>query len=230
MQRTRIKICGLKDSASIDAAVFAGVDAVGLVFVAASPRAVDPERAAGLVSRLPAMVEPVGLFVDEPVEAVAGLIERVGLRTVQLHGREGPGYVRRLKAGRPGLKVIKALSFEADEVGPTLEVWRGEHQLVDALLWDAPPSGGLTGGTGHTLDWAALAALRDTGRLEGLPPMILAGGLTPENVGDAVFRLRPYAVDVSSGVESERGVKDSEKIAAFCAAVRAADSAEAGAG
>ncbi|MEM6551403.1 MAG: phosphoribosylanthranilate isomerase [Planctomycetota bacterium] len=223
MQRTRIKICGLKDPASIDVAVSAGADALGLVFVEASPRAVTPDQAVGLAGRVPAMVEPVGLFVDEPVESVLSVVERVGLRSVQLHGREGPGYVRRLKAGRVGLKVVKALSFDADEVGPTLEVWRGEHQLVDGLLWDAPPSGGLTGGTGHTLDWAALAALRDAGRLEGLAPMILAGGLTPGNVGDAVFRLRPYAVDVSSGVESERGVKDAGKIAAFCAAVRAAD-------
>ncbi|MEM1210811.1 MAG: phosphoribosylanthranilate isomerase [Planctomycetota bacterium] len=223
MRRTRIKICGLTDPASVEAAVSAGTDAIGLMFVEASARHVSPDKAAGLVDRIPAFIDPVGVFVDEPVESVLGVIETAGITTVQLHGREGPGYVRQLKAARRGLKVVKALSFEADEVGPTLEVWRGEHQLIDALMFDAPPAGGLTGGTGHALDWAALAALRDTGRLDGLAPMILAGGLTPENVGDAVFRLRPYAVDVSSGVESERGVKDVAKIAAFCGAVQVAD-------
>lgn len=214
MTRTRIKICGVRDVETARAAVGAGADAIGLVFVSASPRAVTVEAAAAIARALPPMVEPIGLFVDEPADRVREIAAAVGLRTVQLHGRERPGDVESLAP----LRVIKALPFDPARASETLAPWRCGPDNLAAILWDAPPStaADLTGGSGRVLDWTALAAVD----MAGLPPVILAGGLTPGNVAGAIAAVRPYAVDVSSGVESSRGVKDTALIRAFCDAVR----------
>jgi phosphoribosylanthranilate isomerase len=195
--------------------VDAGADAVGLVFVKASPRLVTTEQARQIVNALPAFVEPVGLFVDTPPEDVAQTAADVGLRTVQLHGHESPVDVRKL----PALRVLTAVAL-----GDT-DLWRGLANLA-AVMSDTPQDNGtLPGGSGRTFEWSELARLIKAGKLDGLPPFVLAGGLTPDNVGGAIALLRPYAVDVSSGVESSRGIKDVSKIRAFCEAVRRAGAA-----
>ncbi len=229
MTRTRIKICGVSDAETARVAVDAGADAIGLVFVERSPRHVTVERARPIAAALPAFVEPVGLFVDASAEAVRRVAEAVGLRTVQLHGGESAGVVAQLA----GLRVVKALPFDAQAIEATLSPWREaglSSPSLAAILWDTPPKrGALPGGGGRAFDWPALAALREAGGLDGLPPQVLGGGLTPDNVAEAIRVVRPYAVDVSSGVESAPGVKDHECIRAFCEAVRRADASPAGA-
>lgn len=236
MMRTRVKVCGVRTVAGAEAAVRAGADAVGLVFVSGSPRCVTEAEAAAVVGALPAFVEPVALFVDQPVERVWEVCRSLGIRTVQLHGDETPAEVAELAP----LRVIKALPFDvrgdgsggAAEVGGVtklLDAWRPRPGNLCAILWDAPPDrgagavpAGQRGGTGRTVDWHALAKLQAAGMFADLPPMVLAGGLTPGNVAEAVRVVRPYAVDVSSGVEVTRGVKDAGRIEAFVAAVGSA--------
>jgi phosphoribosylanthranilate isomerase len=189
----------------------AGADAVGLVFVGKSPRHVSIDEARAVIAALPAFVVPVGLFVDAALADVRQITAAVNIRTVQLHGCELPADTALLT----DLRVIKAVNL----VDARHAAWLTSPAPpnVVGLLIDAPPAdGALTGGGGETFDWAALDAL-DRAKL---PPLILAGGLTPGNVVSAITRVRPYAVDVSSGVESSRGVKDPAKIAAFCDAVR----------
>lgn len=223
--RTRIKICGVRDEAMAQAVVDAGADAVGLVLAEGSPRTVSAAQAGSIARALPAWVEPVGLFVDASVEEVLAMAAQAGLTTVQLHGREGPAAARQLADA--GLRVLKAVALGADARPEDLAMWRGPGTPVRGLLWDAPgdaeAGGAPSGGSGKRADWSALADLGVARSEDGWPSMILAGGLTPENVGRAMARVRPYAVDVSSGVESARGVKDAERIEAFCAAVRRAD-------
>lgn len=219
MPRTRIKICGVRDVATALAAVEAGADAIGLVFVDRSPRKVDVDEAHRIVRELPAFVQPVGLFSDMHWQRVRDLADAVGVRTVQLHGREGPGYVARLRH----LRIIKALGFEAGRVAEQLDPWRSGVTNLAGVLLDTPPAsvthGELTGGSGASFDWSALAEMEQHNFFQHLPPRILAGGLTAENVADAIAAVNPFAVDVSSGVESKRGVKDPAKIKAFSEAV-----------
>ena len=221
MSRTRIKICGITDTDAARAAVDAGADAIGLMFADGSPREVTLEQARAIIAALPAMVEPVGVFMDQPMDYVGLTAQALGLRTVQLHGGEEAERVGKLAP----LRVIKAVSFDSEHVESALDMWRNVAN-VSALMLDAPPPNGQTmkGGHGAAFDWDALAALQQRGSLSGLPAIVLAGGLNAQYVGEAVTKLRPYAVDVSSGVESQRGVKDAKTIAAFCDAVRAADS------
>lgn len=224
--RTRIKICGITTPEAAQAAVDAGADALGLMFAESSPRAISLERAEALVADLPAFVEPVGVFSNQPVDFVRDVVGRLHLRTVQLHGRETPEQAAALAPRR----VVKALSFDAQEMEAALAAW-GACANLCGLLLDAPPpadahaegTGARTGGYGRTFDWHALATLQQRGALAGLPPTILAGGLDAGNVARAIATIGPYGVDVSSGVESATGVKDAQRIAAFCAAVRAAD-------
>ncbi|MEX0655859.1 MAG: phosphoribosylanthranilate isomerase [Phycisphaeraceae bacterium] len=232
MHRTRIKICGIRDVASARAAVEAGADAVGLVFVRGSARRVTVKVAQQIVQALPAFVEPVGLFVDAPTRHVREIAAAVGLRSVQLHGDEHPADVAALAE----LRVIKAVAFHPSKIAETLAPWRRERLAnLTAVLFDTPPPMAVThegdragsapplGGSGRAFDWHALAERCEAGELADLPPLVLAGGLTPENVAAAVATVRPYAVDVSSGVESQRGVKDAAKIRAFAQAVQTAD-------
>ncbi|MEM9883738.1 MAG: phosphoribosylanthranilate isomerase [Planctomycetota bacterium] len=223
-QRTRIKVCGVKDVAAALAAADAGADFVGLVFVRASPRFIPPEAAREIVAALPIGVEPIGLFCDHTVDDVRDAAATAGLRTVQLHGREGPGFAKQLG----GLRIIKAIGFEPGKLAERLQPWREARTGLAAVLLDTPPKAdaAITGGGGEPFDWDALADAESTGHFRGLPPRFLAGGLTPRNVAAAIEKVRPYAVDVSSGVESSRGVKDPAMIAHFCAAVRDADRAD----
>ena len=214
MSRTRIKICGVRDAATAQVAAAAGADAIGLVFAEGSPRQVDVEQARRIVEALPAWVDPVALFVAADTQRIRAVSAELGLRTVQLHGTPAEA------AALAPLQVIKSISVGAAGVEEALAPWRAAPVNVAGLLFDAAPRGAeLPGGTGRCFDWAALAALD----LTGYPPTVVAGGLTPGNVGQAIAQIRPYGVDVSSGVESSRGVKDAELIRAFTAAVRKAD-------
>ena len=217
MARTRIKICGIKDSATAQVAANAGADAIGLVFVEKSPRHIDPEIAKQIVQSLPAFVEPVGLFVNEKPQKIRKIANHVGLRTVQLHGHETLEEVNALS----DFRVLKAVTFsnQANKLDTLIQTWRNAPKHLIGLLWDAMPNdqnNGLLGGTGHSFDWDELAKIKASGQLNELPNLILAGGLKPENVATAIRTLQPYAVDVSSGVESSRGVKDHDLIRAFC--------------
>jgi phosphoribosylanthranilate isomerase len=204
--KTRIKICGLTREADVDAAVASGADAIGFVFYPASPRSVTPERAAELARRVPPFVDIVALFVNEDPARVRAVCEAVPINLMQFHGDEDASYCRQFS--RPWLRAAR--------VRPGLDLLEFARSFHDArgFLLDAFVEG--YGGGGHTFDWTLIPP--------GLPGyLVLSGGLTAENVGNAIERVRPAAVDVSSGVESGKGIKDHAKIAAFIAAVRKAD-------
>lgn len=204
--RTRIKICGLTRPEDVDAAVAAGADAIGFVFYPKSPRYVTPEQAAALVRRLPPFVMAVGLFVNETPARLAAILEQVPLNLLQFHGDEGP--VDCSIWGRPYIRAARV------QPGLDLVQYAADFGGARALLLDAFVEG--YGGGGHVFDWRLIPPQLDL-------PVILSGGLNPDNVGDAVRRVRPVAVDVSSGVEAAKGIKDHQRMADFVAAVRAAD-------
>jgi phosphoribosylanthranilate isomerase len=205
-ERTRIKICGLTREADVDAAVQAGADAVGFVFYAASPRAVALDRAAVLAARLPAFVQPVGLFVNAQPDQVAAACAAVPTLMLQFHGDETVEQCR--GAGRPYLRAAR--------MAPGFDLLDFASRYPDArgLLLDAFVEG--FGGGGKVFDWSLIPPSVHC-------PLVLSGGLTPANVTDGVLQVRPWAVDVSSGVESAKGVKDAALIRRFCDAVREAD-------
>ncbi len=214
--RTRIKICGIKDPATARLCAACGADAVGLMFVQKSPRFVTRDEAQAVVSALPAFVDAVGLFVDAAPEEIFTYAREINIRTLQLHGSEPPEMLQQLREFR----VLKALPFDGVRVAG-LDEWLAAKPLnLAGIIIDAPPAQGLTGGTGVAVDWSALRnALGAAAKQFGpLPPIILAGGLTPGNVAKAIATVSPYGVDVSSGVEESRGVKSLEKIRAFCQA------------
>jgi len=199
-----LKVCGLTRLADARHAVDNGATALGFVFWARSPRFVAPGTAAEIVAALPSTVTAVGVFVNEPVETVRAIAEQVGLTAVQLHGDEPPGYADVLRW--PVLRSTTLASFDA-----ACAAWsNGTTLLVDA----ADPE--RRGGTGMAVDWDQAATLARRRRI------VLAGGLTPANVGEAVARVRPYGVDVSSGVETAPGVKDFDKVARFLDSARKA--------
>jgi phosphoribosylanthranilate isomerase len=207
MARTRIKICGVRTPEVAKAAVDAGTDAIGFMFVRNSVRAIDPEEAADIMWGLPPMITTVGVFMNASVDAFMDIEEVCPTHYAQLHGNEDEPTVR---ACGPA---IKAVRYDAATIRAELERWDAIDE-VDAILVD-----GGSGGEGLSFDWAGLRSATD-----GIgTPIILAGGLTPGNVAEAVRAVRPFAVDVSSGVERERGEKDPALIDAFCTAVRAAD-------
>jgi phosphoribosylanthranilate isomerase len=205
-QRTRIKICGLARENDVEAAVEAGADAIGLVCWARSPRHVAPERAAELARRLPAFVTPVLLFVNATPAQVAHAVERVPQALLQFHGDETPAECRAY--GRPYLRAAR--------MAPGVDLLDFAARYPDArgLLLDAHVEG--YGGGGKVFDWSLIP--RDVPL-----PVVLSGGLHAENVIEGILRVRPWAVDVSSGVESSKGVKDAVAIRRFCEAVREAD-------
>jgi phosphoribosylanthranilate isomerase len=204
--KTRIKICGLTREEDVDAAVAAGADALGFVFYPPSPRYVTAQRAVELVRRIPPFVEVVGLFVNEPPEVVQAVCAALPISILQFHGDEDAAYCRQFS--RPYLRAAR--------VRPELDLVEFAGSFPDArgLLLDAFVEG--YGGGGHVFDWTLIPP-----DLPGF--LVLSGGLTAANVGDAIRRVRPVAVDVSSGVEMGKGIKDHSKIAAFVAAVRKAD-------
>ena len=204
--KTRIKICGLTREEDVDAAVAAGVDALGFVFYPPSPRYVTAQRAAELVKRIPPFVDVVGLFVNASPEVVGATCAALPINLLQFHGDEDAAYCRQFS--RPYLRAAR--------VRPGLDLVEFASSFPDArgLLLDAFVEG--YGGGGHVFDWTLIPP-----DLPGY--LVLSGGLTAGNVSDAVRRVRPVAIDVSSGVEMSKGIKDHSKIAAFVAAVRKAD-------
>ena len=207
MHRTRIKICGLTRAEDVAAAVAAGADAVGFV-LAASPRRVTPAQAALAAAVAPPPVARIGVFVDPTLYEVEEAVETIGLTAVQLCGCESPEFVSAVS-----VPVIKVIAVGTDFGFEEAEPYRGN---AAALLLDTLVPG-KAGGTSQTFHWQSL------GETPGWVPFFVAGGLTPDNVAECIATLRPYAVDVSSGVESAPGIKDHDKIDRFCAAVRDAD-------
>jgi phosphoribosylanthranilate isomerase len=207
VHRTRIKICGITNAQDAAAAVAAGADAIGVV-LAASPRRVTLGQAEAALAAVPPLVARVGVFVDEDADVVAEAVRRLKLTAVQFHGAETPE-----RCAAAPVPAIRAFRVGADFDAASLAPYRGS---VAALLLDTLVPG-VAGGTGVALDWRALPPL------PAWAPVLLAGGLTPGNVGEAVSALRPYAVDVSSGVEERPGRKDHALIESFVAAVAAAD-------
>jgi phosphoribosylanthranilate isomerase len=199
-----IKVCGITRLGDARHAAAHGATALGFVFWQKSPRGVSAEVAAEIIGELPPDVTPVGVFVDEPVEGIRAVVERTGIRAVQLHGDELPAY-----AGAVGCPVFRAV--RVDEADRACAGWPADTTfLVDTV----DPM--LRGGTGVAVDWDRAAALARGRRV------VLAGGLTPANVAEAIAAVRPFGVDVSSGVEEAPGVKDSDKVARFLANARSA--------
>ena len=207
----RVKICGITNEEDAAAAVEAGADALGFIFHRKSPRYIEPAAAKRIIATLPPLVTPVGVFVNDDVAAVRSIVDSCGLGLAQLHGDESAAYCQEL--GRP---VMKALRLKDRGSFLSLAEFKGRAE-VRGLVIDAYSEKEF-GGTGRVVDWtlAAEAAKAAT--------ILLAGGLTPDNVGRAIQAVRPYGVDVSSGVESSPGKKDHAKIRAFLDAVRVVSS------
>ena len=205
-QRTRIKICGLTREDDVAAAVDAGADAVGFVLWPKSPRHVSAERAAELARALPPFVTPVYLLVNAKVEEMTRAAEQVPRAVLQFHGDETPAQCQ--AAGRTYIRAVRM------RAGFSLLDFAHAYASASALLLDADVQG--YGGGGKVFDWSLIPP--------NVPaPVVLSGGLSPANVIDGVMRVRPWAVDVSSGVEASKGVKDAALIRRFCDAVREAD-------
>jgi phosphoribosylanthranilate isomerase len=198
MTAARVKICGITRSADLQAAVAAGADALGFVFAERSKRVLSVAAAQELAGMVPAFVSRVGLFMDQDFESVARVLDSVALNLLQFHGSEDAEYCRQF-----GLPYIKAVSMSSEAAARQAAI---DYPDAAALLLDSHPAGGL-GGTGQSFDWSMIP--------EVSLPLVLAGGLTPENVGEAVAQLKPWAVDVSSGVEDEPGVKNAGKMQKF---------------
>ena len=204
MTAVRVKICGITRVEDALAAAAAGADAIGLVFYAKSPRAVDIEQARAILAALPPFVTTVGLFVDAERSELERILASVPLDLLQFHGDES---VQQCEAfGRP---YIKALRVKA---GDDIAAQVARYPSAQGILLDAYVEG-VPGGTGEAFDWSLIPQALSK-------PLILAGGLRPDSVAEAVSRVRPYAVDVSGGVEASKGVKDVEKIGAFIRAAR----------
>jgi phosphoribosylanthranilate isomerase len=204
--RTRIKICGLTREADVDEAVAAGADAIGLVMYAKSPRAVTAQRAAELARRLPPMVMPVLLYVNASAQEIQVGLDAVPQALLQFHGDEG-----RAACEAPGRPFLRAARMAP---GFDLLNFATQHPNAQALLLDAHLDA--YGGGGKVFDWSLIPA--------NVPrPVVLSGGLNPANVIDGITHVRPWAVDVSSGVESAKGIKDAGLMRQFCEAVREAD-------
>jgi len=197
----RVKICGITNLEDALHAASCGADALGFVFYKGSPRYIGPDAAGGIIRELPPFITPVGLFVDADEEYVREAAVLSGVRVLQFHGGEPAGY-----CGSFGLPYIKAFRVRGMESLEDISAYGG----AAACLLDAYSDKGF-GGTGVTFNWEVAAFAKKFGRI------VLAGGLTPENVGEAVARVGPYAVDVSSGVEAAKGKKDHEKVAKFIA-------------
>jgi phosphoribosylanthranilate isomerase len=204
-----VKICGLTEPDSLRTAVEAGARFVGFVFYEPSVRNVSVDTAYELVQMLPTGVRAVGLFVDPSDEFLQAVCGRVQLDMVQLHGGESARRVAEVKA-LTGCQVMKAIPVAE---GLDMDAVRAYEAHADWILFDTPSAG--HGGSGQAFDWSILAGY------EGAKPWMLAGGLTVDNVGEALAQLSPTAVDVSSGVEKSRGVKDESQIRAFIGAVKA---------
>lgn len=220
--RTRIKICGLTRLEDLQAAIAAGADAVGFVFYDKSPRYIQPEAAATLIAQIPPFVSAVGLFVNASVAEVQAVVAQTSIAMLQFHGDETPEQCAAIAAAvnRPFMRALRVkpdtspadlLKYESD--------YRAASRLFTGLLLDTYVDS--YGGSGKVFDWSLIP--------ESIAPrVVLSGGLSAQNATDAVIQVRPYAVDISSGVERDKGIKDSAKIRAFIAAVQVADASAAG--
>jgi phosphoribosylanthranilate isomerase len=196
---TKIKICGITNLDDALAAAESGADALGFVFFKDSPRAILPEKAATIIVKLPAFITAVGVFANESRDEIQKAAEVTGIDVIQLHGNESPD------ACRLSRRVIKGIRVKNIESLEPLKKYEG---LVSAILLDTfTPH--MLGGTGQVFNWEIAVEAKKFGRI------ILAGGLTPENISEAIRRVKPYAVDVSSGVEMEKGKKDHQKMRLF---------------
>jgi phosphoribosylanthranilate isomerase len=220
---TRIKFCGITNLDDAELAVGAGAWAIGLIFWPDSPRRCEIESAAEIAAAVKRRVEVAGVFVNATLDHVAEIAEAVGLTMLQLHGDEGPAYCAEA-ARRSGCKVIKAVRVRSGADVRALAAFHTDYHLLDSYI------AGVPGGTGETFAW-------EIARGESIParpphtarvPVILSGGLNPGNVADAIAAVRPFAVDVASGVEQRPGRKDPARLQAFADAVRAAQPAELG--
>jgi phosphoribosylanthranilate isomerase len=199
---TRVKICGITRLEDAELAASLGAWALGFILWPGSKRAVEEAVAAGIARRVRRQVELVGVFVNPTLDEVAHAADAIGLTHLQLHGDEGPAFAAEA-ARRTGAKVIKAANVAAAADLQALERFRTDFHLLDTKVE------GARGGTGRTWDWTLAARRRSK------VPMILAGGLTPDNVAEAIAAVKPYAVDVVTGVEASPGVKDPAKLEAF---------------
>ena len=217
MPRTRIKICGLTRVEDVQAVVAAGADAIGFVFYPKSPRHVTPEQAASLIAAVPPSVATVGLFVNASVEEVQAIAAVAPLSLLQFHGDETPEHSAALAEAvrtpfvqvfrvKPDTSVEDLLEYE--------QRYRAASPLFSSLLLDTYVDA--YGGAGKVFDWSLIPE-------ELAPRVVLSGGLSVHNATDAVVRVRPYAVDISSGVEASKGIKEASKVRAFVAAVQDAD-------
>jgi phosphoribosylanthranilate isomerase len=209
---TDIKICGIKTPDILSAATNAGARFVGFVFVPQSPRYIHPEQARLLARQIPTGVRSVGLFSNPDDETLSKFLSAVPLDFIQLHGTESPARVQDIKS-RHAIPIIKAFSISSAE---DLQQMESYMSVIDWILCDAkaPAGSDITGGHGVPFDWQILVGKKFK------KPWMLSGGLTPDNICDALDILSPDAVDVSSGVESARGVKDAEKIKSFILKVK----------
>jgi phosphoribosylanthranilate isomerase len=205
---TKVKICGLTNGEDARAAVGLGAWAVGMIFYEQSARRCDVEEAAAIATALRRKAELVGVFVNAPLDDVMRVLDSVPLTMLQLHGDEGPSYCAEARR-RTGLKVMKAVRVRDSAAVRALSAYRTDLHLMDAHV------AGAYGGTGERFDWELAAAHPHE------PPLVLSGGLDPENVAEAIAVGRPFAVDVASGVEAEPGRKDPEKLRRFFASVEA---------
>jgi len=205
--RTRIKICGITRAEDIATAVNLGVDALGFVFVPSSSRFIDLQLAKQLLGAVPPFVTTVGLFMDQSQAEVAEIIEHCSINLLQFHGAETAEFCQQFDQA-----YIKAIPMGGNSDG--LEMI-GQHQQAQAFLFDSNDIGGM-GGSGHVFDWSKLPQGMDR-------PLILAGGINSMNVAEAIRQLKPYAVDVSSGVEKAKGIKDPQKMSEFVQAVKTGD-------
>lgn len=209
--RTRIKVCGITDVAEAKAIVDAGVDGLGFIFAQSSPRKIEPEKAREIIKTLPPFVDAVGVFVNEDADVVDEIVQYCNLTMLQLHGEETPGYCESMPC-----RVIKAFRVGAEIASSAQDIYIPYQELVSGFLMDTFHEK-MAGGTGKTFDWKILEQVRPPG------PVILAGGLSTENVGEAIRQVNPFAVDANSGVEIEPGRKDIEKVKRFIREVKKAD-------
>ncbi len=200
---TRVKVCGMTRIEDALKAVELGADAVGFIFYKKSPRAVTATKVKSIIKELPPFVHRVGVFVNESAETINAVQEKLGLDLVQLHGDESPAFCRKIHS-----RVLKAIRVNDASSLVALEKFKVDGFLLDTF------HPGAYGGTGKVFDWKLAKQARKFGSI------IVAGGLTPDNVSEAINKSRPYGVDVSSGVEKEPGKKDFKKLRAFFAAVQ----------
>ena len=213
-ERTRIKVCGITDQDEANEIVKAGVDALGFIFAEQSPRRIEPEKAREIVKQLPPFVDAVGVFVNEEAEVVNEIIQYCRLTMVQLHGEENPGYCELFTC-----PVIKAFRIGAVCMAPDHNPFEPFYDKVSGFLVDTFHEK-MAGGTGQPFDWQLLDQVRPAG------PLILAGGLSPDNARQAIDQVWPFAVDVNSGVEIEPGRKDIALVKKFIQEVKKADAAK----